>query len=181
MSAPYRLEELNELIGHYRDLSEHDKSLSYSKEAIDLMDEMGIYGTIPYATTLLNIANALRAANRLEEAMKAYQMVFPIYKKELDPNDELFASFYNNLSLLYQEMQQFDHAIAALEKAFTYYTDLEMEGLLLEEHGEILGFTMASPMSADTFDVHYEKARGDIDGAYTTINSEFANYIRSKY
>ena len=40
---------------------------------------------------------------------------------------------------------------------------------------------MASPMSSDTFDVHYEKARGDIDGAYTTINSEFANYIRSKY
>lgn len=69
----------------------------------------------------------------------------------------------------------------ALEKAFTYYDVLEMDGLLLEENDEILGFTMASPMSPDTFDVHYEKARGDIDGAYTTINSEFANYIRNKY
>lgn len=75
----------------------------------------------------------------------------------------------------------YHHEQMALEKVFTYYNDLEMEGLLLEENGEVLGFTMASPLSSDTFDVHYEKARGDIDGAYTTINSEFANYIRAKY
>jgi len=70
---------------------------------------------------------------------------------------------------------------AAFEKVFTHYEDLEMEGLLLEENGEVLGFTMASQMYPDTFDVHFEKARGDIDGAYTTINCEFANYIRNKY
>lgn len=70
---------------------------------------------------------------------------------------------------------------AALEKVFTHYVALEMEGLILEENGEMLGFTMASQMSNDTLDVHYEKARGDVDGAYTTINSEFANYIRNKY
>jgi len=75
----------------------------------------------------------------------------------------------------------YHHEQAALEKAFTHYEDLEMEGLLLEENDEVLGFTIASPLSSDTFDVHYEKARGDIDGAYTTINSEFANYIRNKY
>ena len=69
----------------------------------------------------------------------------------------------------------------ALEKVFTHFADLEMEGLILEEHGEVLGITMASQMYPDTFDVHFEKARGDIDGAYTTINSEFANYIRNKY
>ena len=69
----------------------------------------------------------------------------------------------------------------ALEKVFTHFADLEMEGLILEEHGEVLGITMASQMYPDTFDVHFEKARGDIDGAYTTINSEFANYLRNKY
>lgn len=92
-----------------------------------------------------------------------------------------FVSEWYRLKLEENPDGDYHHEQAALEKAFTHYTDLEMEGLLLEEHGEILGFTMASPMSADTFDVHYEKARGDIDGAYTTINSEFANYIRSKY
>ena len=70
---------------------------------------------------------------------------------------------------------------AALEKVFTHYDHLGMEGLLLEENNEVLGITMASQMYPDTFDVHFEKARGDIDGAYTTINCEFANYIRNKY
>lgn len=117
MNVPYKLEELNDLIGHYRDLSEHEKSLFYSKEALSLIEEMGLTGTIHYATTLLNVANALRAAGRLDESLKAYQMLFPIYKKELPSNDERFASLYNNLSLLYQEMQQFENAIAAQKKA----------------------------------------------------------------
>lgn len=70
---------------------------------------------------------------------------------------------------------------AALEKALAFHEELCMEGLLLKEGNEILGFTLGSQMSPDTFDVHFEKARGDIDGAYTTINSSFANYIRNKY
>ena len=70
---------------------------------------------------------------------------------------------------------------AALEKALSHFNELGMEGLILKENGEVLGFTMGSQMSHNTYDVHYEKARGDIDGAYTAINSEFANYIRIKH
>lgn len=70
---------------------------------------------------------------------------------------------------------------AALEKALRFYKELEMEGLILKEGDTILGFTLGRQMSPDTFDVHFEKARGDIDGAYTTINNAFANYIREKY
>lgn len=96
---------------------------------------------------------------------KVRQFVFEWYVAKLEDNPE----------------GDYRHEQAALEKVFTYYQELEMEGLLLEENDEVLGFTMASQMYPDTFDVHYEKARGDIDGAYTTINSEFANYIRTKY
>ena len=92
-----------------------------------------------------------------------------------------FVSDWYKLKLEENPDGDYHHEQAALHKVFTHYTDLEMEGLLLMEHSEVLGFTMASQMNEDTFDVHYEKARGDIDGAYTTINSEFANYIRNKY
>ena len=92
-----------------------------------------------------------------------------------------FVSEWYKLKLEENPDGDYHHEQAALEKAFTHYEDLNMDGLILEENGEVLGFTMASPMSADTYDVHYEKARGDIDGAYTTINSEFAGYIRAKY
>lgn len=92
-----------------------------------------------------------------------------------------FTSEWYKLKLEDNPDGDYHHEQAALDKVFTHYDALEMEGLLLEENDEVLGFTMASQMYADTFDVHYEKARGDIDGAYTTINNEFANYIRNKH
>ncbi len=52
----------NECIGFYRETGEYDKSMESGNQAIALMGEMGLDGTMPYATTLLNIANAKRAA-----------------------------------------------------------------------------------------------------------------------
>lgn len=71
--------------------------------------------------------------------------------------------------------------MAALEKAFRDYRALEMEGLVLRNGGEVLAVTLASRLSMDTFDVHFEKARADIQGAYAAINCELARYIRNKY
>ena len=69
----------------------------------------------------------------------------------------------------------------ALSRAFRHLTDLEMEGLALFVGGEIIAFTLGSRLSDDTFDVHFEKARADIQGAYPAINNEFAKYIRQKH
>jgi len=70
---------------------------------------------------------------------------------------------------------------AALEKALVDRRELQMEGLALILDGEVLAVTLGSRMSCDTFDVHFEKARSDVNGAYTAINYEFAGYIREKY
>ena len=70
---------------------------------------------------------------------------------------------------------------AALNKAFKHYRELEMEGLVLMGRGEVLAFTLASRLSEDTLDVHFEKALSDVQGAYAAINCEFARYIRQKY
>lgn len=40
---------------------------------------------------------------------------------------------------------------------------------------------MGSRLSEDTFDIHFEKAREDVDGAYPAINCEFARHLRLKY
>lgn len=69
----------------------------------------------------------------------------------------------------------------ALAKAFRQYEPLGMEGLVLLEGDTVLAVTMASRLSADTFDIHFEKAREDVDGAYNAINCEFARYLRLKY
>ena len=70
---------------------------------------------------------------------------------------------------------------AAISRALGYYNELELEGLMLFSHGEAVAMTLGSRMSQECFDVHFEKARADVDGAYTAINCEFAKYIRAKY
>ena len=69
----------------------------------------------------------------------------------------------------------------ALVRAFQNYTALGMEGILLMDGGKVLAVTMGSRMSPDTFDIHFEKAREEVDGAYTVVNQEFARYLRLKY
>ncbi len=69
----------------------------------------------------------------------------------------------------------------ALARACQNFTALGMEGILLMEGDQVLALTMGSRMGPDTFDIHFEKAREDIDGAYAAVNCEFARYLRLKY
>ena len=70
---------------------------------------------------------------------------------------------------------------AAIRKAFKHYFEIGLEGLVIRYDNEIFAITIGSKLSFDTFDVHFEKARADINGAYTVVNYEFARYIREKY
>ena len=70
---------------------------------------------------------------------------------------------------------------AAIFKALRNRTDLGIEGLLLKHNGQVLAMTMGSFLSPNTFDVQFEKALEEADGAYPTINWEFARYLREKY
>lgn len=69
----------------------------------------------------------------------------------------------------------------ALRRAMHYYEALHMEGALLMEADTILAMTMASPLSDITYDVHFEKAAEDADGAYAAVNQEFAKLLRSRH
>ena len=69
----------------------------------------------------------------------------------------------------------------AMARTFQNYVGLGMEGILLMDGGEVLAVTMGSRMAKDTFDIHFEKAREEVDGAYTVVNQEFARYLRLKY
>ena len=69
----------------------------------------------------------------------------------------------------------------ATERAFAFQTQLGLEGVVLMEGDELLAFTMGSFLNEDTFDIHFEKAREDVAGAYNAINREFARYLRDKY
>lgn len=108
---------LNELMGFCRDTDQKEKGVRYCKQAVDLMNTMGLEGTVEYATTLLNVANAYRAFGYYDSSLELYTQVEKIYLDKLPAGEFNYASLYNNWSLLYQEMENFADAWTMLEKA----------------------------------------------------------------
>ncbi len=68
----------------------------------------------------------------------------------------------------------------AIELAFENYDALGLMGGALFVGDQLAAFTIGEQISSDTFNVHFEKARGDIDGAYPMINREFVRYVLSE-
>lgn len=69
----------------------------------------------------------------------------------------------------------------ALLAAAAHYDALGMDGGILRVYGEVVAFTMGTLLTPDTYDVHFEKAYGELQGAYPMIAREFARLIRDKY
>ena len=69
----------------------------------------------------------------------------------------------------------------ALRTAMDHYHALGLEGGLIRVYGEVVAFTMGDRLNSDTYDVHFEKAYGELQGAYALINREFARWVRAKH
>lgn len=111
------LQLLNELLGYYRESGQAENSFAIAGQCIALAEQMQLQGTAPYATTLINVANAYRAGGRLEDSLEMYLKVREMLPQVAAPDDMLVASLENNLSLLYQEMGRFMEAKQCLLRA----------------------------------------------------------------
>ena len=69
----------------------------------------------------------------------------------------------------------------ALQRVFSCWEALGMEGLVLLDGGEPIAMTVGSRLSEDTFDIHFEKALDMTDGSYAAINQAFAAYLHEKF
>ena len=112
----------NEQIGFFRDCGRFPESLAVGEKALECVEKLHLKQTIAHATTLLNVANAQRAAGMQKAALNSYQQVKQLYDALLSPTDGRVASYYNNLSLLYQEMGDWEASCAALEQALQIVT-----------------------------------------------------------
>lgn len=72
-----------------------------------------------------------------------------------------------------------DHRALAL--ALTHWDALGMEGVILRWEGRVLAFSLGAPLTETIFDVHFERARGDIQGTYAAVNRAFARYVRQTH
>ena len=69
----------------------------------------------------------------------------------------------------------------ALHTAMDNMEALGISGGLIRAEGKVLAFSLGSRTTADCYNVHFEKAFGDIQGAYTVINREMARWVCSTW
>lgn len=61
----------------------------------------------------------------------------------------------------------------AIELALRNREKLSAKGGVLRVNGKVVAFTIGSPINEKVFDVHFEKAYAQVQGAYAMINREF--------
>jgi tetratricopeptide (TPR) repeat protein len=184
-----RLQLLNELMGYYRETSQNEKLNDVVETTLQLADSMDIADSVPYATTTLNAANAYRAMGNTEKSLKYYRITEEIYRKTLAADDMLMAGLYNNLSLLYQEMEEYVHAQEQLQKALEIvqknnaefeiavtYANLANTCVAAENYENAEGYAQKAIgcfKKIDVFDVHYCAALSAL-GMCNYYKKEFA-------
>ncbi|MGN0985117.1 MAG: DUF2156 domain-containing protein [Candidatus Enterenecus sp.] len=73
-----------------------------------------------------------------------------------------------------------EETVAVIEAL--YQTEaLALEGGLIRAGGKVMAFSLGSFTTPECFDVHFEKAYGDVQGAYAVINREMARFIRGRH
>lgn len=127
-----------------------------------------------------------RKFQRKRNHLNRFRQNYPDYTVEpiTDENTPLVAQFLDTWyaqRLASDPHADFHMELAAITKGLQIRKQLGMEGLILSDHGKILAMTLGSPLSDTTFDVQFEKALEDADGAYPAINWEFARYLSQKY
>ena len=108
---------LSEMIGYLRYTEGFEELPVYCERAVALCEEEGLKDTLPHATTLLNIATAYRAAGRLHESLELYKEVERLYNRLVPEDDYLYAALYNNMSLLYQKLDDLNRSADCLNMA----------------------------------------------------------------
>lgn len=108
-----RLVQGNEQIGYYRSISNYEEALKISKEMLELVKELGLQESEAHGTTLLNAATAYRAAGMCEKAIAMYRAAEQIFKN-LGIQDERLAGLYNNMSMAFQQKEDYGTAESCL-------------------------------------------------------------------
>ena len=120
--------------------------------------------------------------NRFEDEFPDW-FTAPITVENLPQCHEMLRIWYetHEPAVNAQELDQLQLEKAALQRAFDHFDELEMDGLLLSDGERIIAFSMGSRMNRDYYDVGFEKAFPDVNGAYAMINREFSRMIAEKY
>lgn len=104
----------NELGGFYRAFSRYSEGIPLYQKALSSLKRLGMENTDAHGTTLINFATTLTLTGDSQEALDAYTKAAAIFSGPSYAADYRLATLYNNMSSLYQSMDQLVPAEAYL-------------------------------------------------------------------
>lgn len=116
--------------------------------------------------------------NRFEEMQQDWQLE-PITADNVDEVREMNRQWCTEMNCKESKSLSMEHM--AVEQALIHMQPLQLDGALIRSRGQILAFALGEPLNDDTYIVHAEKAKADVQGAYQIINREFAAMYAKDY
>lgn len=107
----------NELGGIYRVTSRFQEGKNAYTVAIQAIKLLKLENTEQHGTTLLNLASVYAASKNNTEALKLYEQAAEIFVKAGLNNDYRLAALYNNISHVYDELNELNQAQLNAEKS----------------------------------------------------------------
>lgn len=169
------LSVVNEELGYFRKLGDHEKGLASVERSLELIELTGISRQISSATVMLNAATTLKAFGKAETAVKLYDCVYDVYTKELDAGDLRFGAYYNNKALALTDLSRFDEAEECYQKALAVVknskdglADCAVTYINMAHLNDTRGF------EAEAAESCLQKAKEILDGEKIERNSYYA-------
>ena len=107
----------NELIGHYRKVSDRDKAYLHGDEAIKLLEKLNLQNSISGGTTYINLGTAANSFGDNEKALELFEKAKDIYESTDNVSPSLLGGLYNNMGLTLNDLKRFDEALEMYGKA----------------------------------------------------------------
>ena len=107
----------NELMGLYRKLGRESDARASMEKALSLIPELGYEDSVSGATCYINAGTVLKAFDDPEGAMELFEKARPIYEEKVKSSDWRLGGMYNNLGLVYFDLDRYDEALEVYGKA----------------------------------------------------------------
>ena len=101
----------------------------------------------------------------------------PLTDENTEKCREMAEKWYEN----HGDVKSLDTEKAALFTALENREHMGMEGIVLFDGGEVLGFSLGNRITEKVFDVNFEKAYADVPGSYALVNREFSRMVAEKF
>ena len=161
----------NELIGHYRKVSNREQAFAHIEQALKLLDVLDFEGSVSAGTTYVNSATACCAFDENERAMELFQKARAVYEANPDVKRHLLGGLYNNMALTCQALGRYLEAFELYEKAMAVMQDVA--GGVLEQ--AITCLNMADAVAAqDGLEAGEARIFQLLDQAYDLLHDDSA-------